>query len=219
MLKETITYTDFDGVERTEDFYFNFTTAELARMELHHNGKLEEHLKRIVSSNDGRQIMNAFEEIIQDSYGVRSEDGKSFLKSKELTAHFVGSEAYSVFFMKIIQDPDFATLFVRGIVPADLAAKAEAAQAQNGFRPGAQTLPQSRIDQLAAQSEAGYAQGLPSEVQEDTQPTPTPELLAAREAELQTQVDGSLPEDPLLPHEAGYAQGLTRRQARELGLL
>ena len=34
MLKKTITYTDYNDNERTEDFYFNFSKAELTEMEL-----------------------------------------------------------------------------------------------------------------------------------------------------------------------------------------
>ena len=40
MLKKTITYTDFDDNERTEDFYFHLSKAEIAEMELSENGGL-----------------------------------------------------------------------------------------------------------------------------------------------------------------------------------
>lgn len=34
MLEKVITYTDYDGNERKEKFYFNLTKAELTEMEL-----------------------------------------------------------------------------------------------------------------------------------------------------------------------------------------
>ena len=42
MFKKPITWTDYDGKEITEDFYFNLTRAEVMEMELGTEGGLEQ---------------------------------------------------------------------------------------------------------------------------------------------------------------------------------
>lgn len=129
MLKKTIKYTDFNDVEQTEDVYFHLSKAELVKLEASHStiqgekvsGGFREKLEAIVKAGNGREIMNIFEEIIDMSYGVRSEDGKRFNKSKALTEEFKTSAAYDEFFMEIVTDAEKAAQFVNGIVPADIA--------------------------------------------------------------------------------------------------
>ena len=52
MLKRTIKYEDYNGVEREEDFYFNLTKAELTEMELSQKGGLAEMIQGIIKSKD-----------------------------------------------------------------------------------------------------------------------------------------------------------------------
>lgn len=152
MIKKTITYKDYEGKERTEDFYFNLSQAELAEMELvNYKTGFAQKIQAIVDSEDGRAIMDLFKSIIKDSYGVRTEDGRSFIKTEEAYLAFAGTEAYSQLFMELVTNGTQASFFINGLLPSDLAAKAKEAEAKAGFRPGAQTLPQSRLDQLAAQ--------------------------------------------------------------------
>ena len=122
MLKKQISYTDFNGLSRTEDFYFNLTQGELAEWELTHGdtGGLERRLTAIIESNDGKKIMDAFREIITRAYGVKSDDGRSFIKTPEIAAGFLGSEAYSVLFMELIQNPEAAAKFINALVPQNL---------------------------------------------------------------------------------------------------
>jgi hypothetical protein len=117
ILKETITYTDFDGNERTEDFYFNMTKAELIEMNLEVAGGMEERLRKIVAAKDQVQIIAAFKDLICRAYGEKSPDGKRFVKSKELTDAFIQTEAYSDLFMRLATDAEAATRFVNNILP------------------------------------------------------------------------------------------------------
>lgn len=117
MLKKTITYTDYNGSQRTEDFYFNLSKAEIAEMELSVNGGYSQMLKDIVAAEDGAQIMAHFKEIILKSYGEKSQDGKRFVKSQELSAAFAQTEAYSELFMELITNPNAAADFVNSIIP------------------------------------------------------------------------------------------------------
>lgn len=125
MLKKAITYTDFNGEEHTEDFYFNLTKAELIELEMGFEGGLSEGLKKIVASQDGNAIMQEFKKIILGSYGQRTSDGRRFIKNQQLRDEFESTEAYSVLFVSIVTDPEAAAEFVRGIMPQDLMAQAQ----------------------------------------------------------------------------------------------
>lgn len=117
MLVKEITYTDFNGEERTEKFYFNLTKSELLEKQLTHPGGYVEYLERIIAAKDQVLVVEAFRDLILDSYGEKSEDGKRFVKSKTISEGFHQSEAYSELFMSLISDPDAAAAFVRGIIP------------------------------------------------------------------------------------------------------
>ena len=121
MLKKTITYTDYNGSERTEDFYFNLTKAEIMEMEMGTTGGLAEMITRIVAAQDQPAIIKIFKDMILKAYGEKSADGKRFVKSDEIAAGFAQTEAYSIMFMELATDADAAAKFVNGIVPADMA--------------------------------------------------------------------------------------------------
>ena len=121
MIKETITYTDYNGTERKEDFYFNLTKAEIMEMEMSTKGGLAEMIQRIVAAQDQPAIIKIFKDLIIKAYGVKSADGKRFIKNDEVVEEFVQTEAFSQMFMKLATDPDAAAKFVNGIVPADMA--------------------------------------------------------------------------------------------------
>lgn len=123
MLKKTIEYTDFNGVERKEDFYFNLTNAELREMQLGTTGGYSEWVERIVAAQDIPTLSTIFKEIILKSYGVKSEDGRRFIKNEEVRAAFEQTEAYSVLYMELTDDAKKAAEFLNGIVP-DKVAKA-----------------------------------------------------------------------------------------------
>lgn len=118
MLKETLTYTDYDGNTRTEDFYFNLSKAEVLEMELKTVGGMEKMLKTIIASKDSKRIVEVFKEIVCKAYGVKSPDGRKFMKSEELTRDFMGTEAYSDLFFRLASDADYASNFIKGILPA-----------------------------------------------------------------------------------------------------
>ena len=117
MLKKTITYTDYNGVERTEDFYFNLSKAELAEMELSVDGGMSKMIENISKTNDVPSVVKFFKEIILKSYGEKSEDGKRFKKSEELSESFSQTEAYSEMFMEVFTDTESAISFINNIIP------------------------------------------------------------------------------------------------------
>lgn len=127
MLKKTITYTDYNGAERTETFWFNLSKAELMELQFSVNGDFGKYIESIQASQDNRKIIELFKEIILKSYGEKSADGKRFIKSKELAEEFSQTEAYSELFMQLAQDENEATAFIRGVVPAGLVEQAQEA--------------------------------------------------------------------------------------------
>ena len=125
MLKETITYIDFNDQERTEDFYFNLTRTDLIRMEMSKNGSLTGLLTKIVKANDMPDIFEAMEMLILKAYGEKSTDGRFFNKSEEISNNFMNSPAYDKLFEKLTTDATYAYKFLMGLLPKDLAEQAK----------------------------------------------------------------------------------------------
>ena len=124
MLKKTVTYVDYNGVERSEDHYFNLTKAEVMEMEMSTTGGLAEKITKIVNAKDTPSIIKVFKELVLKAYGVKSDDGRRFIKSEQLAEEFAQTEAYSMIFMELATDTEAASNFVNGIVPADMNQKA-----------------------------------------------------------------------------------------------
>lgn len=123
MLKKTITYTDYDGNERTEDFYFNLSMAELTEMQATTEGGFEKYVRKIIAEKDVAKIYKMFKDLILSSYGEKSPDGKRFIKSKELSEAFSQTEAFSVLIEEMFTNEHAPDDFVNGIVPKNLGNK------------------------------------------------------------------------------------------------
>lgn len=128
MLVKPIEYEDYDGNKRKEDFYFNLSKAELMEMELSETGGLENLIKNIISAQDTPKIIELFKKIILKAYGVKSADGKRFIKTDSngnpLWKEFVETEAYSELFMELSTNAEAAAEFINKIIPKELSEKA-----------------------------------------------------------------------------------------------
>lgn len=121
MLKKTITYTDFDGNKRTEDFYFNLTQQEIVELQFSQAGGFEATIQRIIMEQDYMKIMSMFKEMVLAAYGVRSTDGKGrFIKNDTIREEFMSTQAYSDIYMELASDDRKAAEFIRGIMPEEL---------------------------------------------------------------------------------------------------
>lgn len=124
MIKKSVTYTDYNDIERTEEHYFNLTKAEVMEMELGTTGGMAEMIQRIVAAQDTPAIVKIFKDLVLKAYGQKSPDGKYFLKedenSRPLANMFKQTEAYSVIYMELATDADKAAEFVNGIMPKDI---------------------------------------------------------------------------------------------------
>ena len=120
MIKKTITYTDFDGEKRTETHWFNLTKAEILEMELLTVGGMEKYIQNIIEAKDVPSLVKLFKDLIHKSYGVKSADGKRFIKSHEALKEFTETNAYSELFMELATDSEAASDFIKGIIPDDI---------------------------------------------------------------------------------------------------
>lgn len=120
MITKEITYVDYNDQKRSEKYQFNFSKAELAEMELSVNGGLSAMMTRIKETDDRPELMRIFKELILKAYGVKSADGKRFIKNEEVREAFMQTEAYSNLYMELLTDTEAAIAFFTGLIPADL---------------------------------------------------------------------------------------------------
>lgn len=128
MHKEVIAYTDYNGVERKETFYFNMNEAELIEMQYGAAGGLDQTIKKIISAQDQGALINIFKKLVLDAYGVKSDDGRRFIKEengRRLADDFKETPAYPILFMKLATDDDAAAKFINEIIPAKVAEEVE----------------------------------------------------------------------------------------------
>lgn len=123
MIKKTITYVDYNDQERTEDFYFNLSRAEVTELEFSMPGGFRAHAEKIAQAEDAPKLMSLFKDLVMMSYGEKSPDGKRFIKSRELSEAFVQTEAYSELVVELMTDGDAAIAFFNGIAPKVVPAK------------------------------------------------------------------------------------------------
>lgn len=119
MLKKTVTYVDFDGNERTEDFFFNLTEQEIAEMELSTEGGLSNFINKAVAAKSQVELIELFKKLILAAYGVKSADGRRFVKNDAVREDFMSTQAFSDIYMELVQDADKASAFFNGIVPKE----------------------------------------------------------------------------------------------------
>lgn len=124
MLKKTITYPDLNGVERTEDFYFNLSKPEIVKMQTSIRGGYDVQLKSIAANQNGALIMEFFEDLIRNSYGVKSDDGRRFMKSEEISKSFMETPAYEILFEELVTNDKVAADFVNAIMSVNSAKQA-----------------------------------------------------------------------------------------------
>lgn len=124
MIKKTITYTDYNDVERTEDFYFHLNKAELVDMQYSINGGLAEYYQRILKTNDEPELIKIFRDLVLKSYGVKTDDGRGFMKfdenGKPLSLAFSQTAAFVEIYTELASNDEKAAEFFNGIIPESL---------------------------------------------------------------------------------------------------
>ena len=129
MLKKTIDYEDYNGNKVSESFYFHLSKPELIELEVDYDKGLAAEITKIVETDNNKELIAIFKRIIALSYGVKSADGKRFSKSDDIREEFLESPAYVELFMELASDADAAAEFIKGLMPADMAASIEEVEA------------------------------------------------------------------------------------------
>jgi hypothetical protein len=117
MYRDHRTYVDFNGVERTEDFYFNLSKAEIADMELSTTGGIKDMVNKILEAKDQAKLVSLFKDLIRMAYGVKSEDGRNFIKNDKVREDYFSTNAYSDLYMELATNDQFASQFFEAILP------------------------------------------------------------------------------------------------------
>jgi len=134
MIKKTLEFKNFLGEKETGDFYFNMSEGELIKIQLsaidQKTESFQDKLQKIAKGLQGAELVKVIDELILGAYGVKSTDGKRFVKNADLLEEFTSSNAYSVLLKELYTDAGKLAEFVNGVVPADLveSTKAEAEQ-------------------------------------------------------------------------------------------
>lgn len=116
MYKISKKYTDFNGVEKEEDFYFNLSKADILKMELSEEGGMDQRLNRLVKTKDMKEAIKVFEGLLLLSFGIKTDDGR-FVRSEEARQAFVSSAAYSEIYFELATNPEEAQKFVNNVIP------------------------------------------------------------------------------------------------------
>lgn len=135
MLTKNITYTDLNGKERTDQYMFHMSKADVIRLEAElstpeefEDGSttaLERVINKFVETKNIHEIVMFFEDLIKRSFGVKSEDGRSFLKYLDASDAFMQSPAYDVLLIELLSNEQNAIAFFSAILPDDISPSIE----------------------------------------------------------------------------------------------
>jgi hypothetical protein len=148
MLKKVIQYKDLEGNNVVDDFWFHLSIADILEMETEVEGGLKARLQKMIDSKDDTQILSIMRGIVTRAVGVKSTDGRRFMKDAEHKSAFLDSNAYSAFLVEIMTLPGAAVDFANGVVPADLdeqIAKAKSNQQQEDPTSSSTSSPTSTV--------------------------------------------------------------------------
>lgn len=123
MITKTIRYVDYNGKERIEDFNFHLNKPELLELEASYEGGWLAHLQRIVNANNNAEIYQTMKDFILRSFGIKTEDGRRFMKDPDIRRSFEESPAFEILLMEMTIGPDAtknSTEFINGVVPKDM---------------------------------------------------------------------------------------------------
>lgn len=120
MLKKDIKYTDFNGDPQEETHYFNLNKTELFELTAEFQGSLQAYFKHLVDKKDEAGILRELKRLILSTYGVKSEDGKRFIKTDAVREEFSQTAAYDTLFLELLEGEDTFMTFMKSVLPAEL---------------------------------------------------------------------------------------------------
>lgn len=118
MIKKSITYTNFNGEEKTKECYFHLSQEKLTQVEVEFPGGFANAIRKASEEQDLKVLYHIFKTLILTSYGVKSEDGELFIQNEKLSEEFSYSPAYSQLFSELLENQENAEAFLKAIIPA-----------------------------------------------------------------------------------------------------
>lgn len=139
MLAKTVEYLDFDGNKRTETLMFNLTKTEaldiafdlpddvkdeISDLPDDESKTKEDAAMAILAKLGDKKIFSFIKEIVLKSYGIKSEDGRRFIKKDEngrpLANEFEETLAYDAIMTELMSANETAAMeFVNGVLPVE----------------------------------------------------------------------------------------------------
>lgn len=137
MIKQHVSYEDYEGNKVEKDLWFHLNRSDLAKLSLNYEKGLIEGLTELQKKGDKRAIAEFIDELLINAYGVRKPDSDVFLKTKEIREDFEYSLAHDEILMMLLGgDDDDIINFIVGIMPGlsadkrdEVVAEVRAAQA------------------------------------------------------------------------------------------
>lgn len=130
MLSKTINYEDYNGVQRTETAWFNLNKTELLKMAMDlPDGTLPEDpanadnnllAAQLFEKLGNKGIFEFMETLVLKAYGVKSEDGRRFVKTPAMAEEFSQTPAFDAIMMEFMTNQEAAAEFVNGVIPANV---------------------------------------------------------------------------------------------------
>ncbi len=117
MITKKIKYVDFNGTEREEEFLFNINKTEMYKFAKSVPGGMQKFLTDMVVAKDVFGMADMFQEIVLLAYGIKSDDGKRFMKSEEISRSFAESNAFEAFMDEILSNDNMAEQFIKDLLP------------------------------------------------------------------------------------------------------
>jgi len=132
LFKKTVTYKDYNGDEQTDTYWFHLSEDEVTVIEYEavtdRTLGLADMIEKIVKDMKGKEMIGIITNLVEKAYGIRSTDGKRFIKTPELYEEFKSTAGYSKFFFELVTNADTLVEWFNGLLPENLAELAEDAK-------------------------------------------------------------------------------------------
>ena len=126
MFRKDITYTDYNGDKQTETCYFNLNRTELMDIALdlpegivEPSDNEKEASIHLVDKLGTKGIFNFIKDVVKKSYGIKSEDGRRFIKDDQITLEFTQTPMYDEIISEFTHDDKAASDFINNVIPAE----------------------------------------------------------------------------------------------------
>lgn len=118
MIKQHVSYEDYDGNKVEKDLWFHLNKSDLAKMSLGFDNGLIDGLTELQQKGDKKAVAEFIDNLLVNAYGVRKPGSDVFLKTPEIKEDFQYSLAHDEILMMLLGGEDDEIInFIVGIMP------------------------------------------------------------------------------------------------------